>query len=56
MNINDLAIFCVYNEDMNNHFPYRLPSTPRHPKPRALRSGPVIWIVKDGKALELKGE
>ena len=48
MELDDIAIYCVYEEDKYQPL-YRQPSAPRYPRPRALRHGTVVWIVKDGK-------
>lgn len=53
MDIDDIEIYYTHSEEIESHFPYRSPSSPNHPKPRAPRCGPVIWIVKDGKPLEV---
>jgi len=55
-NITKLS-FIAAKED---HPLYKLPTAPRHLKPRASKCGPVIWIMKDGKPVNcsnlMKGE
>lgn len=31
---------------------YRLPSAPRHPKPKPLKNGPVIFIIQNGMEVD----
>ena len=55
MNIDDIAIYCVYEEDKYQPL-YRQPSAPKYPRPRALRHGTVVWLVKDGQPVVIQSE
>ena len=48
MTLDDIAIYCVYEEDKYQPL-YHQPTAPRYPRPRALRHGTVVWIVKEGQ-------
>jgi len=50
-NITKLETICAYQE----HCIYQRPPKSRT-KPRALRNGPVIWIMRDGKPIMMEEE
>ena len=53
MNLDDIAIYCVYNEDKYQPL-YHQPLVPKYSRPRALRRGMVVWIVKDGQPVVIQ--
>lgn len=50
--LDDLDAICTYLEDQQAWSQSLYHSPLGVVKPRATRRGPVIWIVKDGKAVE----
>ena len=51
--LDEIEIYCVYGEDKYQPL-YRQPTMPKYPRPRALRRGTVVWIVKDGQPVVIQ--
>jgi len=57
MDLDTIEVLAAYCEDQQLYTNCLYRPQPKNFKPRAAKSGPVIWIVKDGKPVNLmKGE